>query len=556
MFMQKKPLKIHTIVLPTMPQPDTLIAIFLLKKFGENMFFGIKTASVKLLERAEDADNTLRLEQEGYFFIDVGKGRFDHHGRKTTASALVADALGVSTDPALTKMLEYARRDDMFGKGTISEDPIDRAFGLSSLIYHLNRSLARKPDRVVDIVLPFLVAHYNEEYRRTHELPQELEKITSEGQMTSFTVKQDGSKKLKVVFIHSDNTSIAGFLRSQSGGAVDVVAQRSSSGHVNILTRPAKRIDLRALASCIRLHEADVRGRELTIDLPDLMRPGRIRDIPEWYYDFATNSIQNGGANPQSVPPTKISDEQFYKILKLGLSYKTPYGIFSDEENAIIEKKKDAYDISEPREYFFEIRLPQDSAKEIASYIHIAEPGVKLHRPENFHITLLHFGELKEEDARIVIRVARRALASLQPFRITFNHSSFSEGPVTGYEKGKAFYFRVIDEHGGDMVKELRTRLEADIVAAGVLPRNQAFTPHLTVGSVALNINPSVAERAKIDVQPFTIAVPVKKVRLTEVRKTSVGISYRARTYVTLGVHEKEAEGDEAIDQEREEQVS
>lgn len=532
--------QIHTIILPTMPQPDTIVAIFLLKKFGEELFPGVKTASIKLLANSTDADDAFQKEQEGHLFIDVGGGRFDHHGKKTTASFLVSEALGISADPALAKMLEYARRDDMFGKGTISEDPIDRAFGLSSLVYHLNRSLAKKPDRVVEIVLPLLVAHYNEEYRRTHDLPQELEQIIAAGKFVSFTVKQDGSKKLKVVFIHSDNPSMAGFLRSQDGGGIDVVAQRSTGGHVNILTRPTKHIDLRALASFIRLHEADMSGRKLNLPISELVRPGRIADIPEWYYDHATNSIQNGGANPQSVAPTKISDEQFQKILKLGLSYKTPYAVFSDADGAPSPKReKDTNDAGvEEYEYFLEIRLPQDSAKEISAHIAVEEPGVKLHRSENFHIPLLHLGRHTEADMREIIRAVRNVLRRFDPFDIRLDNTSFSEGPIAGYENGKAFYFTIDNMRSVDVLSGLQEAVRFALSDARMAFRDQEFKPHLTVGSVASNINPDVAEKASMRVSPFTVVIPVKKIRLTEVRKTSFGVSYRARTYFPLGIQE------------------
>ncbi len=39
----------HTIVLPVRPQPDTLVAIFLLKEYGEVKFPGIKNAKIESL---------------------------------------------------------------------------------------------------------------------------------------------------------------------------------------------------------------------------------------------------------------------------------------------------------------------------------------------------------------------------------------------------------------------------------------------------------------------------------------------------------------------------
>lgn len=321
---QRNPAGRYTkIVLPTRSQPDTLAAIFILKKFGEEKFPGIKEAKIDFWQAVPTGETTESLDKKGVVLFDLGGGRFDHHGRKpqTTASDLVADFLGVKDDPSLAKLLEYARRDDFYGKGTISNDPLDRAFGLSALVAALNKSLVKNPERVVEIVMPFLIAHHNEETRRTKELPQEFEEKLKKGEAETFETKQR-DKKLHVVIVVSESASLAGYLRSQPGGKFDVVAQWLPSGHVNILTRPTKRIDLRSLATLIRMEEASRAGRDIETTAHELARPGRVMEAPEWYYDPATNSVQNGGLNPKEIPPTKISKDDFKKILDLGLSEK------------------------------------------------------------------------------------------------------------------------------------------------------------------------------------------------------------------------------------------
>ena len=312
--------KYTKIILPTRSQPDTIVAIFILKKFGEDLFPGIKEAEVNFWQVMPEAENEESLDKQGVVLIDLGGGRFDHHNKpKTTASDLISSYLGVAEDPALVKLVEYARRDDFFGKGTVSVDPIDRAFGLSSLIAVLNKSLVKNPAKVIDLVLPLIIAHYNEESKRTKELPKEFEEKIANKEAETFVVKQR-DKKLKVVIVNSDNSSLAGYLRSQNGGRFDVVAQWLSSNHVNILTRPTKRVDLRSLTALLRLEEATVSGLELTLNPKSLAGFGRLKEIPEWYYDPATNSIQNGGLNPKEINPTKIPKDKFKKIIELGLS--------------------------------------------------------------------------------------------------------------------------------------------------------------------------------------------------------------------------------------------
>lgn len=311
----------HTIVLPTRSQPDTIVAIFILRRFGEITFPGISKAKIDFWQMMPAGETEDALDKKGVVLIDLGGGRFDHHAAptKTTASDLIAGHFGVEDDPALAKLLEYARRDDFYGKGTVSEDPLDRAFGLSALIANLNRTYVQNPEQVVEIVLPIIKAHYTEESRRTKELPAEFAQLTKSGGAKNFETKQR-DKKLSIVVLTSDNASMSGYLRSQSGGRFDVVAQWLSDGHLNILTRPAKRVDLRSLVVLLRLEEATRASRELSATPQELAAAGRMKEIPEWYYDPATNSIQNGGLNPKEIPPTRISKNDLRKILELGLS--------------------------------------------------------------------------------------------------------------------------------------------------------------------------------------------------------------------------------------------
>ncbi len=312
---------VKAIILPVRPQPDTLVAIFLLKRFGKEQFPGIENAELEVWQKIPDGKTGEEFEREGYILIDIGGGKFDHHDfrGKTTASQMVADFLGISEDPSIAKMLEYARRDDFFGKGTVSEDPLDRTFGLSGLIAALNKSLPGNSQKIVEIIMPILAAHHNEELRRTKELPEEFHKKIEEGRVHTIEVRQRG-KKLKVVFLESESASMAGYLRSQDGGKFDVVVQRSASGHVNILTRQAKRLDLRSLAVVLRAEELNLKSLDLPFSTEDLARTGRIKEIPEWYYDRATNTIQNGGVNPKEVPATAIPWEDMPHLLEVGLS--------------------------------------------------------------------------------------------------------------------------------------------------------------------------------------------------------------------------------------------
>jgi hypothetical protein len=309
-----------TIVLPTRPQVDTIVAIFILRHFGKAEFPGIEDATYVSLSTLPDGATEESMAEEGKLLIDIGKGKFDHHNKEvqTTATNLVAEYLGQKNNPALSKLIKFIERDDFFGKGILSTDPLDRAFGLPGLTSCLNKKYKDNPVKVIESILPLIDAFYFEEEKREFEMPQELEEKLANGKAKTFTAIQRG-KKLKCIFIESDNTSMAGFLRSMKGGSFDVTAMKLSSGHVNILTGK-KRPDLQSLAVLVRIQETEAQGTSVGEDPEYLAKTGTISEVPEWYFDPATNSLLNGGPNPQNINPTKIATFEFQKIIELGLS--------------------------------------------------------------------------------------------------------------------------------------------------------------------------------------------------------------------------------------------
>jgi hypothetical protein len=309
-----------TIFIPTRPQPDTIVAIFFLKTYGPSVFSGIDTADYQVMSHVDQSKSEKEYLKEGKVLLDVGGGIFDHHNKeeKTTASELVSKALGIQNDKSIQKLLAYAKRDDFYGKGTQSDDPLDKAFGLSGLVAAMNKSYSDNPKIVIDTVLPFLKAHHNQEKQRTEELPKEMESLKEQGLLTEKEVVQK-KNTLKVCFVESDNVGLPGFLRAVDGGRFDVVVQRRSTGHVNILTKPLKRPDIRIVAGLIRQEEYKI---ENNMDYPkteELYLPGRNDSVPIWYFDPATNSIQNGGVNPNQTKNTLIPWDKIKDLIIKGI---------------------------------------------------------------------------------------------------------------------------------------------------------------------------------------------------------------------------------------------
>jgi hypothetical protein len=305
-------------------QIDTSISYFLLKYFGERKFSGLDARHVEFWTELPKDKTTEQLEQEGYILIDLGLSRFDHHrlgpeNNKYSSSHMVAKYLEIEDRPDLQKLLEFARRDDLEGKGTQSNDPIDRAFGLSGLLTNLNKSMPEKSREILEIIILLLEAHFAEENRRHELLPKEYNQMLNSNKVREFRGIQFG-RQLKIIYMESDNPAMAGYVRSRAVGA-HIVIQKASSGHTNFITQQQAKIQLKKLARLIKLLEAEKNNIILQIDsLEELEQSGRTKGLPHWYYDTRANTLQNGGINPQDIPPTKLVYKEIEDLVKEGLN--------------------------------------------------------------------------------------------------------------------------------------------------------------------------------------------------------------------------------------------
>lgn len=313
-----EPIPVHTIAIFPKIQADTAVAIFLLKTFGSKTFPGIDTAPLVFWTAPPQHETVMDLEKKGTLLVDLG-GMFDHHRvnqvsgkREDCVSTLIAKYLGIDTYKPLRKVLAWATRDDLEGKGTVSEDPLDRAFGLSGIIMNLNRALSESPQTILNLVIPLIHYHVLEEIKRHEELPREWEQLQQAGKAQLFALKQ-GSGELKCVVVETDNSALSGFLRAAK--RVDIIIQRRLSGHTNILTRQERSIDLRPVIASLRMAEAMKKGIALTADRNILEVPGKCAGVEEWYYDDAANTLQNGGVSPGDIPCTRLSKDEIVNIV-------------------------------------------------------------------------------------------------------------------------------------------------------------------------------------------------------------------------------------------------
>lgn len=307
------PRPIHAIVIYPRPHADTICAIWLLRTFGEQHFPGAGAATIKYWNQVADGKSADDWETEGVLLIDLGGGKFDHHHdthstKSDCASTLIAKYLGIDQDPALRKMLTYVKRDDLEGKGIISKDIVDRAFGLSAIIMNLNRDYPEHPDFVIDTVSRIYHAHYHEEYKRKVLMPQEWQELQKQGKVMRFSVLTP-QRPLHIVMVETDTKAMIGFLRAVKSVQADVVVQKTSSGHINIVTRQVSpRLDLRATIAAIRKAEATAKNMNLSATTQEEWeKPARMSGVEEWYFDTAANTLQNGGVDTSGITPTRLS---------------------------------------------------------------------------------------------------------------------------------------------------------------------------------------------------------------------------------------------------------
>ncbi|MEN9852194.1 MAG: hypothetical protein RI996_137 [Candidatus Parcubacteria bacterium] len=314
-------MNIQKVIFPSRPQIDTICAFYILQKYGMSHFIGIESAYISVSPMTHSLKSGEYLDSSGVLYLDCNQSIFDHHIKENTClTDLVIDHLGLQHNAELDKIKAFAKRDDLQGKGIISQDKLDKAFGLPGLLTNLNKSSRYTAHDIFHIILPLLEAHVEEEKKRIYDMPEEIKRKSLTSEFVPFSCEQKG-KKLSCCMIYSDTTSIGGYLRSSLGGYYDVVIQVKSSGHITILTRPLHKISLRGLILLIRLEELASKNKNIEIGTEQLLAAGTIESVPEWYYDTATNSLFNGGSST-AVAPTTINTEQLIEIVRMGISEK------------------------------------------------------------------------------------------------------------------------------------------------------------------------------------------------------------------------------------------
>lgn len=297
------------------PHFDEYLAIFLLKKFGENKFPGIRMASIVYWnygdgngERSVDD-----YEKEGMLFIGVGGGRFDEHSpiggeRKQgeCAATLVAKALGIADDLSLEKILKFALNNDI----KAASHPFDIAY----ITKVMHQKYPNDSDIVMNWVMTGLEAKYEEQNNFFNEAKKEFERMAKIENISG------PRGVLRMVTIVSDDEQISKFARSAYGGNTAIVIQKKTSGNVQIYTDKRYGLVLYDVAQMLRLSEQKAKGKIATKDWKVLASDGAVAGAEEWHFHSVGQMLLNGSLTATRVPATKIPLEQIQEIVRIGIN--------------------------------------------------------------------------------------------------------------------------------------------------------------------------------------------------------------------------------------------
>lgn len=313
---------------------DAAVAVWLLRMYGHIKYEGAFTAPLVFL-RTRDLPEGLDAEEwerRGYFAVNCGESRFDHHphGRykKECAATLVMRDLGIYDNPTLRQLKEWVLWDDLRRMDTSSGRPTKaemsftwaRTFKEQQNLfdwYGSDDELRVNLEGALEDLFKALNVHVGSQERFFCEGKEAC------ANARAFKVEQPDQRKLTVVVAASDSMCVSAYARSQYGYQADIFVQHRSSGQVQIAANSRSGLDFDALSARIRYLELSYRDPELLQEIVAregdgydayMSQEGTIVEVEEWYYmkaddpdnPDASSMMLNGSTSHPYVPPTNI----------------------------------------------------------------------------------------------------------------------------------------------------------------------------------------------------------------------------------------------------------
>jgi hypothetical protein len=307
---------VDLIVTHIRPHFDEVLAIYLLKCYGEKFFPGIGDAEVetwgegKMLKEyaSKTADNL--LQEEKILCIGTCGGMFDEHGNgQQTCAHLVADYLGVAERPELKKILAFCQRVD-HDAHSMPMDPHQ----LMKDMYEWKQAMGEDQQSTYNWAMDAIQAFVYGQ-RRFHACPDEF---TEWGKIYD----EKSGWPINLAVVHSDNYKMNKWVR-HAHKSPEIVVQIKKSGHVLIFTdakKVKKAVDMRDLARIVRIFELREGRQSVPNDWKRLEAPGTIPECLQWH--FYSNGLQlfNSTQTSPDVEPTKLTIHKIKQAIVLASS--------------------------------------------------------------------------------------------------------------------------------------------------------------------------------------------------------------------------------------------
>lgn len=300
----------HTIAVHWELHWDEIVALVLLRLFGEDTFPGVKTAKLEFWRtlRSPDGRNAKQLMSDGILPVGVGGGPLDEHPTEIEprqeghcAATLVADILGLSDRREMRQLLGYTLRSDtQTGLGL---------FEMASMVKAMHATNPGNPESVIEWASRAVGAYLHDQaefWKTVDLLSDRIEEISL----------PEGPANMVVAELDSRHLLRAGL--SEEGANAALVVQKSpTTGNVQIFTHKNYRLDLDGVMVVLDWTERKLAG-EIGTFLP--ATEGVKGD--RWFYFKPGAMILNGSNTRPDVPPTRIPLREIIEIIRKHIKVK------------------------------------------------------------------------------------------------------------------------------------------------------------------------------------------------------------------------------------------
>jgi hypothetical protein len=298
----------HTIYTHKELNPDLLIALFLLKEYGDQKYPGIHQAHIEILDALPEEENGTSLEYKGIISFGFNDGLFIATESRSY-SQQIANTLGLADGIAVETFISIAEQKKQNEHG-------DFYIILNGII----EEYSDKPNKTLKASYPVLKAHFDALQEELAPIATEYMNKLNAGEVMAFVAPQKRNE-LRVIAINSNNPEMAQFLHNQEEIQADVVCQKYESGHVSITTRYQSHANLDETIAILRIEEA--RKKKLPFDQinwNDLRMEDRMEHLEEWKYDKEEQTIFNTKAlGKPNKGATLLELKDLKLILQIGL---------------------------------------------------------------------------------------------------------------------------------------------------------------------------------------------------------------------------------------------